>query len=115
MGNGDDTVLNTGTMANINLGSGNDTYTVGGFGGINEVVVVEDSDLFFPFGGDRDGGTGSAGGVRGGSGNDTMTGGTSDDKFLAVQMMIAFWAMAGATSSTVKTAMTPCLAALAMT
>ena len=81
MGNGDDTVLNTGTMANINLGSGNDTYTVGGFGGINEVVVVEDSDLFFPFRGDRDGGTGSAGDVRGGSGNDTMTGGTSDDKF----------------------------------
>ena len=81
MGNGDDTVLNTGTMANINLGSGNDTYTVGGFGGINEVVVVEDSDLFFPFRGDRDGGTGSAGDVRGGSGNDNMTGGTSDDKF----------------------------------
>ncbi len=61
MGNGDDTILNTGVMGNVQLGSGNDTYTVGGF---------ESGD-----------GTGFAGTVRGGSGEDTMTGGTSDDFF----------------------------------
>lgn len=84
MGNGDDTVLNTGVMAGVQLGAGNDTYTVGGFSGGDLGVDFSDdvSGDFFP--GDVfevDGGSGSSDDVRGGAGNDTMTGGTSGDRF----------------------------------
>ena len=66
MGEGDDTVLNSGTMGNIILGNGNDSYSAGGF----EIVFEGFSPL-----------TGTSGDVRGDAGNDTIMGGNSADKF----------------------------------
>jgi Ca2+-binding RTX toxin-like protein len=64
MGQGDDTVLNLGILNDVNLGGGNDSYSV--------------TDLFS---GDLSAPSGTAGNVKGAAGNDEISGGTEIDKF----------------------------------
>jgi hypothetical protein len=62
----DETVLNSGAVHDVRLGSGNDTYTVGGFifEDFRDVAVSAES-----------------GDVRGQAGNETISGGFSDETF----------------------------------